>query len=341
MQTRSVKPILAGMNQRCIAAMAGLLLCSASAFAQDCPDGQLPISIHLHTDAWGMNCTGSSRPLGDSCGVNTLAWGGNALNVGCDGEGIDGADEGYYASNSSFIVDSVCITPGDSITLHHVDSYGDGGTFFEVYGNGVLTPAFPVRGSATYGVSTPWPCRARPMSSPCGAAAIEVDGPVVLVSNDSCTAAYAEPVRQFRGSIPAKSMGVVRNRRHRIRVVDLHGGRGELLGHSLYRFHGLRHADRLVEGRRLWRLEHHTLVAANDDLPGAAALERTTPAACGRGASRKARLTSFKWTAGRTPGDRPESSSRAHWRAQVTSSQGGLNCALGKEEDRTEPSCSM
>ena len=64
-------------------------------------------------------------------------------------------------------------------------------------------------------------------------------------------------------------MGVVRNRRHRIRVVDLHGGRGQLLGHSLYRLHGLRHADRLVEGRRLsGDFSTYTLVAANDDLPG-------------------------------------------------------------------------
>jgi len=112
--------------------MAGLLLCFASAFAQDCPDGQLPISLHLHTDAWGYEVYWELTPAGDACGVNTLAWGGNALNVGCDGEGIDGAEEGAYDSNASFIVDSVCVTPGDSITLHHVDSYGDGGTFFEV-----------------------------------------------------------------------------------------------------------------------------------------------------------------------------------------------------------------
>ena len=330
------EPYFGGMNQRCVAAMAGLLLCSAAAFAQDCPDGQLPISIHLHTDAWGYELYWELTPFGDSCGVNTLAWGGNALNVGCDGEGIDGAEEGAYASNASFIVDSVCITPGDSLTLHHVDSYGDGGTFFEVYGNGVLTHSFPGSGFGNAWSFDPLAMSGPAYDSPCGAAAIEVDGPMVLVSNDSCTAAYAEPgAPNFPG----------------VYSCQINGGWCEtgVTGSAWLTFTA-------AEGNcwitactdstdfdtqiALWKAEDcgdwstYTLVAANDDLPGG----------CGPGAYYASGMWSGCLEEGETYLIQVDGWQNARGQAgiliqstlegpQVTSSQGGLNCALGKEED--------
>ena len=324
------------MNQSHFAVMASLMLCSASAFAQDCPDGQLPISLHLHTDAWGYELYWELTPAGDACGVNTLAWGGNALNVGCDGEGIDGAEEGAYASNASFIVDSVCITPGDSMTLYHVDSYGDGGTFFEVYGNGVLTHSFPGSGFGNEWTFDPLAMSGPAYDSPCGAATIEVDGPMVLVSNDSCTAAYAEPgAPDFPG----------------VYACQINGGwcEGGVTGSAWLTFTA-------AEGNcwitactdstdfdtqiALWKAEDcgdwstYTLVAANDDMSGG----------CGSGAFYASGMWSGCLEEGETYLIQVDGWQDSRGLAgilitstfegpQVTSSEGGLNCALGKEED--------
>ena len=316
--------------------MAGLLLCFASAFAQDCPDGQLPISLHLHTDAWGYEVYWELTPAGDACGVNTLAWGGNALNVGCDGEGIDGAEEGAYDSNASFIVDSVCVTPGDSITLHHVDSYGDGGTFFEVYGNGVLTHSLLGSGFGNAWTFDPLAMSGPAYDSPCGAAAIEVDGPMVLVSNDSCTAAYAEPgAPDFPG----------------VYSCQINGGwcEGGVTGSAWLTFSAVQgncwitactDSTDFDTQIALWKAEDcgdwstYTLVAANDDLPGG----------CGPGAYYASGMWSGCLEEGETyliqvdgwqdargqAGIRVESSAEV---PEVGSSNGGLACALGKEED--------
>ena len=114
--------------------------------AQDCPEGQSPFTLQLYTDAWGYEVYWELTPRRGGLWKQYPLLGGNALNVGCDGEGIADALAGDYASNATFILDTLCATPGEAITLHHVDSYGDGGTFFEVYGNGVLTHSFPGSG---------------------------------------------------------------------------------------------------------------------------------------------------------------------------------------------------
>ena len=161
--------------------------------AQDCPDGQSSFEMRIHTDAWGYELYWELSPEGEPCGGDALYWGGNAAGVGCDGEGISGAPEGNYASNATFILDTLCATPGETLTLHHVDSYGDGGTFFEVFADGVLNQSLPGTGDGNVWSFDPFSMSGPAYDSPCGAASIAVDGAMVVLSTDSCTAAFDEP----------------------------------------------------------------------------------------------------------------------------------------------------
>ena len=76
--------------------------------AQTCPEGELPFSMHIYTDAWGYEMYWELTAEGDACGTQAMYWGGNAEGVGCDGEGIMGAEEGSYASNATLILDTLC-----------------------------------------------------------------------------------------------------------------------------------------------------------------------------------------------------------------------------------------
>lgn len=304
--------------------------------AQDCPEGQEPFELRIHTDAWGYELYWELSEAGTGCGVDALYWGGNAAGVGCDGDGIDGAPAGSYASNATFILDTLCATPGELLTLHHVDSYGDGGTYFEVYAGGVLTHSYAGTGGGNTWDLDPFELFGPAYDSPCGAAEIEVDGPMVLVSNDSCTAAYGEPgAPNFPG----------------VYSCQINGGWCEtgVTGSAWLTFTA-------TEGNcwitactdstdfdtqiALWKAEDcgdfatYTLVAANDDLPGG----------CGPGAYYASAMWSGCLDAGETYLIQVDGWQNARGQAgiliesvedgpQVTSSTGGLACALGKEQD--------
>ena len=330
------EPYFGSMNLNRLVAAVWALCAAVPMLSQDCPDGQQPFALHLHTDAWGYELYWELTPEGDACGTNTLYWGGNALGVGCDGDGIDGAPEGAYASNASFITDTLCGTPGEALTLHHVDSYGDGGTYFEVYAGGVLNHAWLGTGMGNEWTFDPFEMSGPAYDSPCGAAEIEVDGAMVIVSNDSCSAAYGEPgAPNFPG----------------VYSCQINGGWCEtgVTGSAWLTFTA-------TEGNcwitactdstdfdtqiALWKADDcgdfgtYTLVAANDDLPGG----------CGPGAYYASAMWSGCLDAGETYLIQVDGWQNARGQAgvliesvedgpQVTSSTGGLACALGKEQD--------
>ena len=313
-----------------------LILPSAMLVAQDCPEGQDPFEMRVHTDAWGYELYWELSSQGELCGANALYWGGNAADVGCDGQGIPEAPAGSYASNTTFILDTLCATPGEMLTLHHVDSYGDGGTFFEVYANGVLTHSFYGTGGGNTWDLNPFELFGPAYDSPCGAAEIEVDGPMVVVSNDSCGAAYGEPGGpNFPGVYSCQINGA--------------WCEGAVTGSAWLTFQATSGNCRISActdttdfdtQMALWKADDcgdfstYTLVGANDDLPGG----------CGPGAY----YSSALWTgcldsgatyliqidgwadARGTAGVTIESSDDPE---EITGITAGLACALGKEDD--------
>lgn len=318
-------------------ATAVFALCAAAPMSsQDCPEGQHPFALHVHTDDWGYELYWELTPEGDACGINTLSWGGNAFGVGCDGVGISEAPEGAYASNESFILDSLCATPGQALTLHHVDSYGDGGSQFEIYVDGILHHSFTGEEYGNAWSFDPLAMFGPAYDSPCGALAIEVDGPMVVVSNDSCTAAYGEPgAPDFPG----------------VYSCQINGGwcEGGVTGSAWLTFTATQETCWITSCTdstdfdtqlALWKAEDcgdfatYTLVAANDDLPGG----------CGPGNVYSSGMWSGCLEVGGTyliqldgwqnargqAGIRIES---GEGELEVSSSVGGLNCALSKEEN--------
>ena len=105
----------APMKLSAIHKLCGLIAIVSSfcALSQECPDGQSPFEMRIHTDAWGYELYWELSPEGVPCGEGALYWGGNAADVGCDGEGIPEAPEGDYDSYTSFILDTLCGTPGE------------------------------------------------------------------------------------------------------------------------------------------------------------------------------------------------------------------------------------
>lgn len=304
--------------------------------AQECPDGQAPFSLHVHTDGWGYEAYWALTPEGVPCGEDALYWGGNAQGVGCDGEGDAEATEGEYASNTTFIEDALCGVIGEPLTLHHVDSYGDGGTQFEVYVDGALMHSFAGTGAGNVWTFNPFQSVAPAYDSPCGAVDIEVDGPMVLVSNDSCSAAYQEPGAPAFGGVYS---------------CQINGGwcEGGVTGSAWLSFvapssncwiSACNDTTNFDTQLALWKAEDcldfdtYELIAANDDLPGG----------CGTGAF----YASGMWTgcldSGATYLIQLDGWQNARGLAgvtietsvdepTVTSSTGGLDCALDKAED--------
>lgn len=304
--------------------------------AQECPEGQSPFTLQLYTDAWGYEVYWELTSEGQDCGNGTVYWGGNALEVGCNGEGDAEAPDGNYASNATFILDTLCATPGEALALHHVDSYGDGGTYFEVYAGGVLTHSFPGTGEGNVWTFDPFQSNGPDYDSPCAALDIAVDGPTVLLSNDSCTAAYAEPGGPaFDGVYSCQINGA--------------WCEGGVTGSAWLAFEA-------VEGNcwitactdstdfdtqmALWKASDcqdfstYELISANDDLPGG----------CGSGAFYASGLWTGCLDAGETYLIQVDGWQNARGQAgiriesvpdepEVVSVTGGLDCASGKEED--------
>ncbi len=125
-----------------------LLLCAVFCFSAShsfgqCDVDQTEIQFVMYTDDWGYENYWEVVYNGDSCGDGTIAWGGNDLDVGCDGNGNDGATgEDIYPSLSTITTDAFCVTTGQVIDLIFVDSYGDGGLVIELLQDGILTNVY-------------------------------------------------------------------------------------------------------------------------------------------------------------------------------------------------------
>jgi hypothetical protein len=116
---------------------------TAAEVSAQCNTGEINVTMEITTDAWGYELYWNVTPVGDNCGVNTLASGGNTL-VGCGGGGARAAsagDPGAYDNNSTFIVTVGCLTPND-YSLHVVDDWGDGGSRLNTLNDGVAAQSF-------------------------------------------------------------------------------------------------------------------------------------------------------------------------------------------------------
>ena len=312
-----------------------LMLLSSALMAQDCPAGESAFELRVHTDAWGYEVYWELSLDGMACGDSPLYWGGNAENVGCDGEGIPGAPSGNYASNSTFILDTLCAAPDVTLNLHHIDDYGDGGTFFEVLVEGVVNHSFSGTGNGNLWAFNPFESIGPAYDSPCGAVEIEVNGPQVVVNNDSCTAAYGE---LGGGTFPG------------VYGCQINGGwcEGAVTGSAWLTFEATA-GNCLISAcndttdfdtqMALWKAEDcsdfgtYTLVGANDDLPGG----------CGPGAYYASSLWTGCLDSGATyliqidgwassVGTAGVTIQTQETDEQITGVTGGLACPLGKEE---------
>ena len=300
--------------------------------AQTCPEGELPFSMHIYTDAWGYEMYWELTAEGDACGTQAMYWGGNAEGVGCDGEGIMGAEEGSYASNATLILDTLCAVPGALVSLHHVDDFGDGGTYFEVYTAGALNHGFQGTGDGDVWTFNPFEASGPAYDSPCAALDIEVDGPMVLLQNDSCGAAFGEPGPPVLGCQTYGGWcegGVARSAWLSFTATE-----------SNCYISACTDTTNFDTQLALWQVtdcadfDTYTLISANDDIPGG----------CGPGNV----YASGMWTGCLNVGE-------TYWiqldgyygslgiagvtivssdeEVSVSSSNGGLDCALGKEEE--------
>lgn len=98
-----------------------------------CGTGETALYLNINTDQWGYECYWQITPVGNACDVGTIEEGGNLSQVGCNGAGQQDATTAQgYADFASISEGPICLTIGETYTLHYVDDYGDGGAVFEL-----------------------------------------------------------------------------------------------------------------------------------------------------------------------------------------------------------------
>ncbi|MFM1931646.1 MAG: hypothetical protein RL226_949 [Bacteroidota bacterium] len=161
--------------------------------AAQCDVGEVEVSISITTDAWGYECYWELYPEGDVCGSNTLLSGGNAAQIGCDGAGQQDATGGNgYANYSTIDGGSVCLPIGSSYTLQFIDDYGDGGSQFAVFQDGVVSELFSGSGSGNTWTFTVGESSLPPYDLPCNAVEVLTNGASTTVNNEDATAQFFE-----------------------------------------------------------------------------------------------------------------------------------------------------
>ncbi|MEO0403812.1 MAG: hypothetical protein AAF193_02975 [Bacteroidota bacterium] len=71
-----------------------------------CAEGEVSVYFDLTTDAWGYEAYWEIVPVGNACGDGTIVFGGNDIDVNCDGAGEQDANGANgYPSNSTFSTD--------------------------------------------------------------------------------------------------------------------------------------------------------------------------------------------------------------------------------------------
>ncbi len=167
------------------------VLATLSATAQ-CDAGQTEVTFQIFTDAWGYEMYWEVVPTGQPCGEGALLSGGNGVDVGCDGEGLEGSTDTAMDSNISFFTDPLCLTTGESYDFIFVDDYGDGGITVEVYFDGALATMYFGEGFGNVWTFEAGTINLPEYDSPCGAELVEVDGPGVVMNNEEAIAAIGE-----------------------------------------------------------------------------------------------------------------------------------------------------
>lgn len=167
------------------------VLATLSATAQ-CDAGQTEVTFQIFTDAWGYEMYWEVVPTGQPCGEGALLSGGNGVDVGCDGEGLEGSTDTAMDSNISFFTDPICLTIGESYDFIFVDDYGDGGITVEVYFDGALATMHIGEGFGNVWTFEAGTINLPEYDSPCGAELVEVDGPGVIMNNEEAIAAIGE-----------------------------------------------------------------------------------------------------------------------------------------------------
>ena len=123
----------------------------AAANAQ-CPGGQAAITVDVTTDAWGYEGYWEITPTGNAGGVGTIMAFGNTA-VGCAGSGVAApADPGAYANNTTINENLGCLTVGNCYDIHYVDDYGDGGSTFQVFIDGMAADFFVGAGAGNISI---------------------------------------------------------------------------------------------------------------------------------------------------------------------------------------------
>jgi hypothetical protein len=169
-----------------------LTACTSVAWSQ-CEAGEVALELTLGTDAWGYEMYWEIAPAGAGCGsLEFIASGGNSVDVGCDGAGNMGSGGTTYGSNAQFVEGPFCVVDGTALELIHVDSYGDGGTTFDLYMDGTLSGAFGGSGAGNVWSFVAGESLFAPHDVPCDAAEIVLDGETVMVSNAGLTVQSGE-----------------------------------------------------------------------------------------------------------------------------------------------------
>lgn len=159
-----------------------------------CVPGEVAVEFVMSTDDYGYEVYWELVPSGNDCGDGTIAFGGNDIDVGCNGaEQEDAQDENGYESNVSFTEGVFCLDEGESYDLIFVDDFADGGLSVLVYEDGELTNSFTGSGDPTI-----WTFEIGNPSIPennvaCGASTVEVDSENIFLDNTQAAIAEGEP----------------------------------------------------------------------------------------------------------------------------------------------------
>lgn len=172
------RPNLQKMN-RILLILSAFLFSPFLSFSQ-CADGEVEVTLILHTDAWGYENYWQLRASGTPCGPDFIAEGAN-LNVGCAGTASGNSSNGY--DNNATYTASFCVVAGESYDLIFVDSYGDGGLAIELLQDGVLTNIYYGGGAGNTWTFVAGDSNVPSYDMPCNGLDVIPDGPSVQMNN--------------------------------------------------------------------------------------------------------------------------------------------------------------
>jgi hypothetical protein len=110
-----------------------------------CANGEVEITMTVHTDDYGYEGYWEIVPTGNGCGNGTIASGGNT-GVGCNGSN----SQGGYGNNLEINEGPWCLTEGTSYDLIYIDSYGDAGFSFDLMANGYVIDNFETMAGSSF-----------------------------------------------------------------------------------------------------------------------------------------------------------------------------------------------